>query len=338
VSLVIAAIPATATADEGVYVPWANKFFVAKDPPAIVLHDFGTVPKGTTLNYRFPITNIYKFPMQIMGDPIVSCGCTRVVRYTQRLEPRETGFVDVEMDGRRWDGSKAVTIQVRFGGEKYQSTALLQVRAFTRTDVTLNPGQVNFGVVSLGQQPAQALDIQYAGDQINWQILQVDTTNAPSVKAGLQRLSNNRGVVTYRLTVSLKPDANSGILQEQIVLKTNDPSAPAVAIPVNGVVQAPLSIVQGNQVRFDPVPVGQETTRNIMVRGNKPFKITKIDGEGDGLTAKVVLPVAQPIHVVTITFKPSQTGELKRNLVIHTDQKEVTTFTVEATAEAPAKP
>src|SRR5205823_1428119 len=119
-------------------------------------------------------------PMQIVKDPVVSCGCVRVVRYTQKLEPRETGFIDVEMDGRKFQGAKAVEISVRFG-PKFQSTAILQVRAFGRTDVQINPGQVNFGVVALGQQPAQNIDIQYTGQQINWRIDEVDTANAPSV-------------------------------------------------------------------------------------------------------------------------------------------------------------
>jgi hypothetical protein len=35
----------------------------------VVVHDFGTVPYGTTLNHRFPMTNIYKVPMQVMSEP-----------------------------------------------------------------------------------------------------------------------------------------------------------------------------------------------------------------------------------------------------------------------------
>jgi hypothetical protein len=330
--LVVAAIPVAArAADEGAPVPWANKFFVPKEPPPVVIHDFGTVPWGTTLTHRFPITNLYAVPVQIMSDPAVSCGCTKVVRYTQKLEPRETGYIDVEMDGRRFQGAKAVTISVQFG-PKFRSTAVLQVRAFSRTDVTLNPGQFNFGVVALGQQPAQALDIQYNGQQINWQVVQVDTAGAPSVDVKIQRLGAARGAVTYRLTASLKADATPGVLNEQIVLKTNDASSPVVTVPIAGVVQAPLAVVQGSQVRLDPVPVGQETTRNVMVRGAKPFKIVKIEGEGDGLTAKY-LPIQSPVQVVTITFKPGAPGELRRKLIIYTDQKDAATFLVEGSAE-----
>src|SRR3954469_13104649 len=103
--LVIAVAPVAALADD-VVIPWGNKFFAPKDPPPVVVHDFGTVPFGTTLTHRFALTNIYAVPMQIVEDRKVSCGCVRIVRYTQKLEPRETGFVDIEMDGRRFQGSK----------------------------------------------------------------------------------------------------------------------------------------------------------------------------------------------------------------------------------------
>ena len=333
----IGVLPVFVQAQETAVAPWANKFFAGKEPPPVVVHDFGTVPWGTTLTYRFTMTNIYAVPMQIMADPNPSCSCTRVLRYTQKLEPRETGFIDVEMDGRRWQGPKAVTIQAVFGGnrngQRFQSTAVLQVRAFTRTDVQMTPGQAVFGTVAQGQQPSQSVDIQYGGQQINWQITGVDDTNSPNVKVAVHRVAQGRGMITYRLTATLKPDAAAGALQDQIVLRTNDQTAPLLTVPVSGMVQAPLAVVQGLDVRLDPVPVGQETARNIMIRAVKPFRIVKVEGEGDGVTASYQRSITSPVQVVTITFKPTQPGELKRKLTIHTDQKDMTTVTVEGSAE-----
>jgi hypothetical protein len=332
--LVVAIVPmAVVAADDQPPIPWANKFFVSQSPPPVVVHDFGTVPWGTTLTHRFVMTNIYAVPMQIVKDPEVSCGCTRVVRYTQKLEPRETGFVDIEMDGRRFQGAKAVTITVRFG-PKFQSTAILQVRAFGRTDVQINPGQINFGVVAAGSKNSQPINIQYTGQQMDWRVEDVDTSNAPSVIASVQRLMPQRGVTAtiYQLAVSLKPDAEPGVLQDQIMLKTNDRANPVVIIPVSGTVQAPLLVVQGNLLKFDPIPVGKEIERLITVRGTKPFKVVKVDGEGDGLTVKYD-SFPSPVHRLTIAFRPNQPGELRRKLQFTTDQKETASVTVEATAE-----
>ena len=331
VLLAFAATPLAAVAEDGVQIPWGNKFFVPKDPPPVVVHDFGTVPWGTTLTHRFNITNIYAVPMQIVEDPKVSCGCVRIVRYTQKLAPRETGFVEIEMDGRRFEGAKAVTITARFGPQ-YQSTAILQVRAFGRTDVTLKPGQINFGVVAQGQQPAQIVEIAYKGQQINWQIGAIDTSNAPSVIAQIQRLPAAAGGITYRLTATLKAEASSGVLQEQIFLKTNDPASPVLSIPISGAVHSPLQVVQGPIVKLESVAVGEETVKIIMVRGNKPFQINDVIGQGDGLTVKYQ---RFPLFVqnVTITFKPTQAGELRRRLTITTDQKESTSVVIEGVAE-----
>ncbi len=341
VLFVVGVLPAFINAQEMTPAPWANKFFVGKDPPPIVVHDFGTVPWGTTLVHRFNMTNIYAVPMQIISDPQVSCNaCTRILRYTQKLEPRETGFIDVEMDARNFRGAKSVTIQATFAGQRdgkrFQSTALLQIRAFSRNDVTVTPGQVAFGTVSQGKEPTQTVDINYSGQQINWQIIGIDDANAHNVKASVQRTAQGRGTTTYRLTATLKSDAAAGALQDQILLKTNDPASPLLKVPVSGMVQASLGVVQGMDVHLDPVPVGEETTRLITIRSTKPFRIIKVDGEGDGLTAKYQ-PITAPIQVVTITFKPSQPGELKRKLTIYSDQKDMTTLIVEGTAES-AKP
>lgn len=328
--LFIALLPAITQADEGV--PWANKFFQPKDPPPIVVHDFGTVPYGTTLTHRFELTNLYAVQMQIMQDPTVSCGCTRVLKYTQKLEAREKGFVDVEMDARKFQGSKAVTIQVRFG-PKFQSTAILQVRAFARTDVQINPGQINFGTVAQGQKPAQAIDVTYTGQQINWQITGVEAENNAKVKATYQRVQGGRSA--FRINVELKDDAEPGMIQEQILLKTNDAANPVISLPVTGAVQGRLAVVQGGQVRLDTVKVGEESVRNITVRGNKPFKIVKIEGDGQGLTVKYTPIPDTPIQTVNVVFAPTQAGELKRKLTFTTDQNESTSVTIEGVAEAP---
>ena len=333
VVLSIAVLPITAMAEDGA-VPWGNKFFVPKETPPIVVHDFGTVPSGTTLIHRFVVTNIYAVPMQIVEDPRISCGCTRIVRYTKKLEPRESGFIDIEMDGRRFQGAKTVNIWVNFGPQ-YRSAAVLQVRAFARDDVAMTPGQINFGVVALGQQPNQTIDVQYSGKQLNWQITSVDDANAPNVKVAVQRLAPVRGSISYRLTASLKGDAAPGMLQDAIVLKTNDPAGPILTVAVAGMVQSPLAVVQGAIVKLDTVVVGQESVRNVMIRATKPFRIVKVDGEGDGLTVKYD-PVLLPIQKVTITFKPTQSGVLQRKLTIHTDQKDMATVTIEGIAEAPS--
>src|SRR5205814_4465537 len=92
---------APAAAQEN-FIPWANKFFTGRGdtPPPVILHDFGTLPKGTVRTYRFKMTNIYAYPVHV-SEPKPSCGCVSIIEYTGKMEPRDTGHIDIKIDTSR---------------------------------------------------------------------------------------------------------------------------------------------------------------------------------------------------------------------------------------------
>src|SRR5262249_12532103 len=150
------ALVAVVAAAEPAQEAWATKMF--KEGTA---HDFGNVPRGTQLFHRFTVTNIYAVRMEITSVH-VGCDCVRATAAKRVLEPRETTTIDVNMDAKRFTGSKTVTIRVTVGPE-YTSTAELKVTANSRTDIVFNPSQVSFGSVTAGQTPDQTIEIEYAG-------------------------------------------------------------------------------------------------------------------------------------------------------------------------------
>jgi len=130
---------------------WAYKL-LATDGKPVSEKDFGTVPKGALLQHRFPMTNIYAVPLAIQTR--VSCDCVTVTPSKAVLQPREPGYLDIQMDTRRFNGAKSVTVfmtvihqQTSASDQYYTSTAILTIKGFCRTDVSLNPGVVNFGIV-----------------------------------------------------------------------------------------------------------------------------------------------------------------------------------------------
>lgn len=312
----------------GQEIPWANKFF-QNPPPPVIGHDFGTTPKGTLLTHRFPITNIYAVPMQIT-DIRRSCGCVNAVASKQVLQPREQGSIDVTMDTRKFDGEKSVSIYVTLG-PKYVSTAVLQVHAVSRADIMLKPGHVDFGVVAQGKQETRSIEVTYTSIY-DWRITSVEDNAAPfEVRA--QELVRKRGQISYRIFVTLKKNALAGSLNNEIILHTNDPSAPQLRIRTTGRVQPPLSVTP-EVLNMGTVPANQATTKNVLVRAAKPFRILRVEGEGEGLTAKLP-PVAAPVQIVTIRFEPTQSGTVRRQLRFITDIDEnvTPTVTIEANVE-----
>ena len=330
---VIALAPATASAQA-----WAEKMFKdkdAKDNPLV--HDFGSVPRGSQLFHRFKITNIYAVPMEITNLH-ASCGCGTPKATNTKLQPRESGFIEVTLDTKRFTASKTVTISVTVGPE-YVSTADLRLSFNPRADVVFNPGQVNFGVVPRGKATdKQEIDVEYAG-ALDWKVTEFATNDAPvdvSFKEWYRRAGKaSANEIGYKISVALKADAPAGPFKQDLYLKTNDPACPLLPVLVEAIVQAPLTAAP-DKADLGTVTLGQTATKRVIVKATKACRITGMEGQEDGLTAETSDAAAER-HFVTIKWQPTKSGNLSRQLVIKTDldRDSVLKIPVEGVAVAP---
>ncbi len=86
---------------------------------------------------------------------------------------------------------------------------------------------------------------------------------------------------------------------------------------VDGKIQASLTVAPP-VVNLKVLKVGETKTVRVFVRGNRAFRITAIEGHGDGL--KVELPaLAQEAHILVFHLEAKQPGELRRPIRIRTD-------------------
>jgi hypothetical protein len=300
---------------------WADKLF-----PEGIRHDFGSVPRGAQLSHRFPMTNIYAAELRIVNIR-ASCGCATVVPATKVFKSKQTSYVDVFMDARKFTGPKTVSVYITVGPE-YTSTATLKVSANSRADVVFNPGQVSFGQVPKGQTARQTIDVEYAGT-LPWKVTEVVKSGAP-LDIVLTELYRRPGQVGYRVTVTMNADAPAGPFHHQIQLRTNDKESPLLPVLVEGTVQAPLTVVPA-VVAMGDLQTNEVKTQRVVVRGNKPFRIVAIDGLGDGITAPLPSKTAT-VHFLTIQCQPAKAGALRKRLTIRTnlDNNASAAITVEA--------
>jgi hypothetical protein len=303
----------TAAAQPPAATPWANKFFVPENPPALIVHDFGTVPAGTLLQHTFKITNIYDVPMQVVYVR-KSCSCLEAFPPQGVIPANETSEFRITMDTSKFKGANAQTFHVTFG-PNFVSTAAIQVKAVSRADVQLNPGTVNFGTVSQGTTPSQSVAIRYSGRQRDWKITgAVDPAGPFEVAVEEGRWFNQ----DFKVNVKLKADAPPGAMTGTVQLKTNDSSSPVIAIPVAATIQAPLTVSPG-KASFGKIAVGQTATQRIMVRSAKPFKIEPYQDDATGISAEVAIAAAVPVQVVVVKFTPKTAGTIKAELKLRTD-------------------
>jgi hypothetical protein len=294
---------------------WAAKVFRDADGRIPTGHDFGVVPRGAVLQYRFPITNIYAVPLQVSWR--VSCGCVSANPTPQVLEPRQSGYLDVSMDTMRFSGPKSVDLYVTVGNQQYSSTAIMKITANCRLDVTVEPGTVSFGVVPQGHGSSREVMVRYAGG-MNWQLSGAAPGEPAPFDVKLQEAYRQGGQVAYRVQLGLKADAAPGTYKGDMQLVSNDPQSRLVPIPYEITVQPSLGVTP-DQSKISS-KVGETQVRKILVRASKPFKILGVEGQGDGLTVEAP-NVALPVQTLTIKFAPTdgQSGTIEKTLTIKTD-------------------
>src|SRR5688572_3887896 len=110
--------------------------------------DFGTVPRGPTLQHAFRLKN-NTGQVVVLSAVRVSCGCVSATAMTNVLQPGETTSVVARMDTTRFTGVKNVTIYVTFARPALDEVRLW-VQANGRDDFVVTPDSLAFGVVKRG--------------------------------------------------------------------------------------------------------------------------------------------------------------------------------------------
>jgi hypothetical protein len=327
VSFFLVAVP-TASAQNS---PWAQKIFLG-----VTNHEFGNCPRGAQLKHRFVMRNIYAVPLEITGIRS-SCGCLTYTPSTMKLQPQEEGYIDINMDGRKFTGPKAIQLYITVGPQ-YISTAVIQVTANARADVVFNPGEVDFGVVSVGSRVTRSIDVEYAGN-LDWRINEVvKNKNSPFQVVPTETYRQpsrifQTGKVGYRLDITLDPSAPPGPIHQEIILKTNDPASPVLSVSVEGTIQASLTALPSN-IKLGTLRIGQATTRKILISGNQPFQITRLTGTDKDLVVPIPGQITN-VQTLNLQIQPTQPGEFRKNLIVTTNLGggESVTITIEGTVK-----
>ena len=269
-------------------------------------HDFGVVARGAKVEHRFVVENPYTEDMHIESVRS-SCGCSAAELTKQRLRarkdydpaPYDQAEIVVTVDTRGSSlGRKDATITVKFA-PPFATEVQLHVHTYIRSDVVVQPGVAQFGVVNQGAAAEQILAISYAGRN-DWQIQRVKCAN-PCIEATPVETSRTPGLVHYNIVVKLKPDAPPGYIQDQLVLVTNDYDAKASHVPiaVEGLVAAALS---ASPVWMGVAEPGQPVTRNLVVRGRSPFRILAVQSSDARFRCKAPTGPVRDHYILPVTF------------------------------------
>jgi len=279
--------------------------------------DFGSVPRGPTLTYPFRVKNNTKGPVNI-SSVSVSCGCTNAQALKTYLQPGEETVILAKMDTTRFSGPKTVTIFVKFDRPAAEEVRLW-VTANGRSDVTISPEALTFGQIKRGATPEASVTVTFYG----MPDLKLTEAKGDSnyVQATIGEAKAANGAIAYDVKAKLRNDTPAGKWYTDVWVKTNNAGLPQVRVPLTVDVAAALSVVP-EAIGLGQVKINAEGERRVIIRGAQPFKITKIEGLDEQLTAKDGTEESKQVHILTVKFKGDKAGDVTKKIKIVTDLKE----------------
>lgn len=288
---------------------WAENMFRERS------HDFGSVPRAAKVEYEFVLTNLYKDDVHI-ASVRSSCGCTQPRISKDTLKTHEKGSIVAAFNTNAFSGQRGARVTVTIDRPKY-AEVVLDVHGFIRTDLMLEPSEVNLGSVSEGQTASQKIQITHYGNS-DWKITDAKS-NSPNLQQAFREIARSGGRVTYELTVQLQGNAPAGYLNDQLTLATNDRSG-EFPVMVEGRVVAPLTVSPA-ALMLGSVSTGQKITKQIVVKGAKPFTILDVHCDDPSFAFNLEnTKTPKPVHLVPVTFTASNTiGKFARKIEIITD-------------------
>ena len=279
--------------------------------------DFGSVPRGPTLNHPFRLINQTNQPVHI-ASVRVSCGCVSASALKDELAPGQSTAVMANMDTLRFYGTRTVTIYVQFDRPQWEEVRLW-IRANSRDDVSLTPEALAFGQIKHGVSPTATINVSLLGNS-QWQIVDA-RGDSNYVQPIVKELKREDFRVSYQLSARLRPDTPVGKWFSDVWLKTNNPSTPQVRVPLTVEIEPALSISPASVI-LGAVKAGGESERKIIVKGGQPFRILRVEGTDDFWSVQESSPDLKPVHVLSVTLKGRTPGEFTKMLRVHTDLKE----------------
>ena len=293
---------------------WADKMFTARS------YDFGSIARGAKAEFAFELTNLYLEDVHV-ASVRATCGCTTPRIEKDTLKTYEKGTVIAHINSDRFLGNQGSTITVTIDKPQYAQVQL-HVKVHIFSDVLLEPPSVVLGSVAQGNPAERTISVQYTG-RSEWQILEVRAAS-PHLSGTVTETSRQGGRITYDLKVTVSKDVPVGYLRESVWLITNDQRTKEIPVPVEGQVVGAIS-VSPSSLFLGVVQPGQSVTKQIVVRGQKPFRIASISADCQCLQA--TSPKDQEpksLYLVPVTFTAGgKTGKITQTVQIETDSGQI---------------
>lgn len=285
---------------------WAEPLFPERS------HDFGTVARGPMLDYSFRLTNSTAGPVHIAGIRI-PCSCVQATVAKRDLAPGESTLVAARLDTTRATGPTTKMLYIQFDQPQWDEVGLT-VFAHIREDLSLTPNVFTFGRIDAGAGGETSMTVRFPG-LVGARVLAAKCDSS-YVAASVRAVTLEGGETAFQVTTRVRKDLPVGSWYSTVWLQTDQPGLALLNVPLQVEVAALLSCTPAD---FGQVAVGTETTRRVVVRADKPFRIVTVKSADAALRVEGAGSEAKATHVLTVHLKPAVPGTIEQTLQVVTD-------------------
>ncbi|TVM00276.1 MAG: hypothetical protein CV087_15025 [Candidatus Brocadia sp. WS118] len=293
-----------------------NEIEKMSDKPKIVFeeqtYNFGKIYIGEIVEHGF------KFENQGSGELIVnnvksSCGCTAALVSKSHLLKDEAGEIQVKFNPGRYVGkvSKSVTVN---SNDPKSSSVKLTITGEVIEEISVNPRQINFGIVKKGDSCTRNVEIKTI-PELKIEIKKVESPN-PYIAITENKTDLNS---TRRFEVTLRNYDYVGKLSGIIFIYTSSSKQERLDIPFSGEIIGDITIYP-EIISFGKVKKDQSVNKTVIVNFvNKEVKIEKIEVDPNVINY-TVSELNNSSKKIDITFgKDSKIGKITGSLKIYTN-------------------
>src|SRR3954451_10014648 len=288
--------------------------------------EFGTVARGSKLIHAFKVLNPTNQEIHI-ADFRTKCGCTQVRLGAREIPPGTLTIIEATIDTTKFEGFKATGLTMVIDRPSVVEVEL-KLTCFIQSEITLNPGQIDFGIVQHASQPTVTATLNYNGTRPDFAIERMQTRSGDVTVKSKEVSRSAGGPTQFLLTAVLNPSAPNGLFREEVKIFTNDPAVPTLPVTVTANVQSAVTVSPA-VLNLGRVRPGEVVKKTVLIRSSQPFKVTEVKPSDEDLSATPDPDGSRPLHMVNLTFKaPARSGPYHAVCEIATDLKDEPTATL----------
>ena len=194
--------------------------------------DLGTINRGKVTERKVTVRNTGKDTLSL-GRVEVSCGCTGTVVSENVIPPGKTGSILITFNSTNFTGPVHKYVTVNSNDSESPRTQIEFVANVVQ-EVSVNPGQFWFRDAEVGKKSTATIVVQNQGKED----LVIDSYNTKldgfSIKLPENPIHPGQSA---EIIAELKPKSATVVLNDSVILKTNNANQPQVYVYIYGSVK-----------------------------------------------------------------------------------------------------